>query len=166
MREDGGDRVKDTMLDRGGAMSAAASGIETRPIGTSNFGVQTDEIESDQHASLGGVEGGHPLINSSSRPSDLDGRVTARAPSSPRAVIAADVDEQKGGESTPQAEDEEAESSSFPGSLGGAPAASQVCLHQVRAVGRGDACRRGAHFLAPFARCRHRRRQSRFSGSD
>lgn len=161
-RADGGKRVKGTIVDRGGAMSAAASGSESCPTGTSNFGVQTDELESDQHATLGDVEGGHPLITSSSIPSDPDGRVTARALSAQEAVIAADVDEQKGGESTPQAEDEEVESSPLPGSLGGAAAAaSRVCLHQIRARGRGDACCREVRCLAPFAKCRHRRRQSR-----
>lgn len=155
-RGDGGKRVKGTMVDPAGARSAAASGTEGRLTGTSTLGVQTDVVESDQHTVLGGVESDHPLTIPTDRPSDLDEGETARAPSPPKAVVAAEVDEQQAGERTPPAEDEGVEPLYLPGSLVGAAAAaatSRVSLHQVKEGGGGDACRRGVNVFVGFATC-------------
>lgn len=157
-RGDGRKRVKGTMVDPAGAMSAAASGPEGCLTGTSTLGLQTDVVERDQHAVLGGVESGHLLTIPSSRPSDLDEGVTTRAPSPPEAVAAAEVDEQQAGERTPPAEDERVEPLYLPGSLvdaaTAAAATSRVSLHQVNEGGGGDACRRGVNVFVGFATCR------------
>ena len=118
-------------------MSAVGRGPEGRPAAKSTLGIQTDDLESGQDAVLGGINGSHPWMIAS-RPSDLDGGVTVRAPSPPKAMITAEVDEQVAGGRVPQAVAEEVESLSLPNSLGDA-AASRPFLHQVRDGGGGDA---------------------------